>query len=48
MRLVRRKDAIVDLSKLSLGAKVILFPILAKIFGGFKAVVLLYGKSKGN
>jgi len=37
---------VIDFSKLSIGAKIILFPIFVKLFGLLKATVLLYGSSK--
>lgn len=42
---MKKQDApTIDFSKLSTGSKLILFPIFVKLFGLFKATILLYGK----
>jgi len=42
---MKKVDApVVDFSKVSLGTKLILFPIFVKIFGLLKATIILYGK----
>lgn len=49
MKVINKKDNFsFDPGKLSPMNKVLLYPILIKIFGIFKATVILYGKSKNG
>lgn len=42
---VKKGDALLDLGKLNISQKIILFPFLVKLFGLLKATILLYGSS---